>query len=143
MPDIRWKQRFENFEKAYNNFKLTLNALALKELENFSSNQNTGIIIYKMAIIQAYEMAFELSWKTVKDFLTEQGIKTNFPREVIKEAFAYEIIDDGEVWIKMLDDRNATSHTYDEEKANLVVDDIRNKYFYAIEQVFNYLKGEL
>jgi len=143
LPDIRWKQRFENFEKAYNNLKLTLNASALKELERLPLNQNTSNIIYKMAIIQAYEMAFELSWKTVKDFLNEQGIKTNFPREVIKEAFAYEIIEDGEAWIKMLDDRNATSHTYDEEKANLVVDEITTKYFYAIEQVFNYLKGKL
>ncbi|MDD3012363.1 MAG: HI0074 family nucleotidyltransferase substrate-binding subunit [Candidatus Gastranaerophilales bacterium] len=133
MDDIRWRQRFQNFDKAYNNFKLTLNALR--------ANQDN--IIYKMAIIQAYEMVFELSWNTMKDFLDIQGIKTNFPREVLKEAFAREIIEDGDIWIKMLDDRNLTAHAYDEEKANIVVNEIKDKYSLAIEQVYNYLKGNL
>jgi nucleotidyltransferase substrate binding protein (TIGR01987 family) len=133
MADIRWKQRFQNFEKAYNNFLLALNAL----------KQNQDNIIYKMAIIQAYEMVFELSWKTMKDFLDIQGIKTNFPREVLKEAFAHEIIENGDIWIKMLDDRNLTAHAYDEEKANIVVNEIKDNYSSAIEQVYNYLKGNL
>lgn len=133
MQDIRWKQRFQNFEKAYNNFLLALNAL----------KENQDSIIYKMAIIQSYEMVFELSWKTMKDYMYIQGIRTNFPREVIKEAFAGEIIDDGDTWIKMLDDRNLTAHTYDEEKANIIVNEIKDKYACAIEQVYNYLKGQL
>ena len=133
MNDIRWKQRFENFEKAYNNFKMVLNAL----------KQNEESFIHKIAAIKAYEMIFELSWKTLKDYLTEEGVIVNFPRDTIKEAFAFEIIDNGEVWIKMLDDRNLTSHTYDEQKANLVVNDIKNKYSPALEQAYNYLKGKL
>jgi nucleotidyltransferase substrate binding protein (TIGR01987 family) len=133
MQDIRWKQRFQNLEKAYSNFLLALSAL----------NENQDSIINKMAIIQAYEMVFELSWKTVKDFLDIQGIKVNFPREVIKEAFSYEIIDNGELWIKMLDDRNLTAHAYDEEKANIIVNEIKENYSSSIEQVFNYLKGKL
>jgi len=133
LQDIRRKQRFQNLEKAYSNFLLALNAL----------NENQDSIINKMAIIQAYEMVFELSWKTVKDFLDIQGIKVNFPREVIKEAFSYEIIDNGELWIKMLDDRNLTAHAYDEEKANIIVNEIKENYSSSIEQVFNYLKGKL
>ena len=133
MTDIRWQQRFENFEKAYNNFLIVIEAL--KE-----SPEN---IINKMAIIQAYEMVFELGWKTTKDFLIKQGVEVSFPREVIKEAFAYEIIDNGEIWIKMLDDRNLTVHTYDEAKANAVISDIKNIYFFEIEQLYNYLKGKL
>lgn len=132
MDDIRWKQRFQNLEKAYNNFTLTLNAL----------KENQDNIIYKMAIIQAYEMVFELSWKTMKDFLDIQGIKTNFPREVLKEAFSYEIIENGEIWIKMLDDRNLTAHAYDEVKANIIVNEITDNYASAIEQVYTYLKGK-
>jgi len=133
MVDIRWKQRFQNFEKAYGNFKLVLDAL----------NQNPDSIVNKMAIIQAYEMVFELGWKTMKDYLYSQGIETNFPREAIKEAFASEIIEDGEIWIKMLDDRNLTVHTYDEEKANIVVKEIKDNYFSAINQVFTYFKGKV
>jgi nucleotidyltransferase substrate binding protein (TIGR01987 family) len=131
--DIRWKQRFENFEKAYLNFLTVIEAL----------NEKPDNIINKMAIIQAYEMVFELGWKTAKDFLTEQGVEANFPREVIKEAFAYEIIDNGEIWIKMLEDRNLTVHTYDEVKANLIVSNIKKNYFFAIKQLYNYLKGKL
>lgn len=133
MQDIRWKQRFQNFEKAYNNFKYALDAL----------NADQDNIINKMATVQAYEMVFELGWKTTKDFLTEQGVEVNFPREVIKEAFAYEIIEKGEIWIKMLDDRNLTVHTYDEAKANAVIYDIKNKYFTVIEELYDYLKGKL
>jgi len=130
MIDIRWKQRFQNFEKAYDNFRLVL--------ESF--NQNPNSLVHKMAIIQAYEMVFELGWKTIKDYLYSQGIETNFPREAIKEAFAYEVIADGEIWIKMLEDRNLTVHTYDEEKANIVVNEIKENYFSAIAQVFTYFK---
>ncbi len=133
MTDIRWRQRFDNFEKANDNFLIVLEAL----------KENPENIINKMAIIQAYEMVFELGWKTARDFLTAQGVEVNFPRDVIKEAFAYEIIDNGEIWIKMLDDRNLTVHTYDEAKANAIVADIRNNYFYALEQLYNYLKGKL
>ncbi len=133
MEDIRWKQRFKNFERALNNLIMVLNAL--------KSNQES--FIYKMATIQAYEMVFELSWKVLKDFLTEKRVKVNFPRDIIKEAFAYEIIDNGEIWIKMLDDRNATVHTYDEQKANIVVNDIKERYFPELKQVYDYLKKEL
>lgn len=133
MEDIRWKQRFENFEKAFNNFIIVLDAL----------KDNQDSIINKMATIQAYEMTFELGWKTLKDFLTEKGVVVSFPKDTIKEAFAYEIIEDGEIWIKMLEDRNLTSHAYDEQKANQVINDIKNKYFHALLQVFIYLKSKL
>lgn len=133
MTDIRWKQRFENLKKAYSNFNLVL-----KELKG-----NKNSIVHKMAIIQTYKMVFELSWKTMKDFLSFRGISVDFPRDVIKEAFAYEIIEDGEVWIKMLDNRNLTAHVYDENKAELVIETIEKFYSPAITQVFNYLKGKI
>lgn len=133
MEDIRWKQRFENFEKALSNLKMVLDELK-KNQDNF---------IYKMATIQAYEMVFELSWKVLKDFLIEKRVNVNFPGDVIKEAFAYEITDNGEIWIKMLDERNSTVHTYNEEKANLVVNEIKDNYFPELKQVYIYLKGQL
>lgn len=133
MIDIRWKQRFENYAKAFTNLTIVLDAL----------KDNQDNIIYKMATVQAYEMTFELGWKTLKDFLTEKGVVANFPKDTIKEAFAYEIIEDGEIWIKMLEDRNLTSHTYDEQKANQVVYEITNNYFPALKQIYSYLKDKL
>src|SRR6266446_5122145 len=69
--------------------------------------------------IQAFEFTFELGWKTLKDFLEEKKVAVEFPRDVIKEAFGHQLIDDGETWMDMLDKRNLMSHTYDEIKSKL------------------------
>ncbi|MEI8390644.1 MAG: nucleotidyltransferase substrate binding protein [bacterium] len=132
MIDIRWKQRFENFEKAYNLLK---EGLDLK-IENLSNLEKEGVI-------QRFEYTFELGWKTLKDYLEYQGIKASMTRDTIKEAFAAKIIDNGQAWIDMLEDRNLTSHTYDETKTNEILEKINNFYFKELKQVYNYLKGHL
>ena len=73
----RWVQRFENFEKALVNFKDTINCIEKEGLNK----------IYTMALIQTYEIVFELAWKTLRDYLEYNGIKTDTPRETIKESF--------------------------------------------------------
>jgi nucleotidyltransferase substrate binding protein (TIGR01987 family) len=135
MTDIRWKQRFQNFEKAYNNLKTILDEL----------NIDKDSIINKMATIQAFEIVMELAWKTLKDYMDENYvlIKEVFPKTVIKEAFATNIIKNGEIWIDMLKDRNSTSHEYSEEKSNEIIEKIDNVYFNEIMQVYNYLKGKI
>ena len=135
MTDIRWKQRFENFERAYNNLKYTLDAL----------NTEHDNIINKMATIQAYEMAMELCWKVLKDYLEDSNVlfKEVTPNRVIKEAFAANIIEDGELWVDMLKDRNSTSHEYSEEKSNLIIDKINEIYFFELKKTYDYLKGKL
>lgn len=127
--DIRWKQRFSNFEKAFLHLRDALKKDDLSELE-------------KAGVIQIYEFTFELAWKTIKDFLDEKKVIVKYPRDAIKEGFQYEIIDDGEVWMDMLDKRNLMSHTYDEGTAQLAFDLIRSSYFIAIEQVFLRLREE-
>lgn len=91
--DIRWKQRFENFEKAY----FLLRDVFIEKQE-FSNLEKEGII-------QRFEFTFELAWKTVKDYLESSGvmIATITPKNVIKEAFAAKIIIDGKMWIDMLE----------------------------------------
>jgi len=135
MTDIRWKQRFENFERAYNNLKYALDAL----------NTDHENKINKMATIQAYEMAMELSWKVLKDYLEAGNVvfKEITPNNVIKEAFAANIIDNGELWVDMLKDRNSTSHEYNEEKSNLIVDKINEVYFAELKKTHDFLKGKL
>lgn len=70
------------------------------------------------ATIQRFEFTFELFWKFLKDFFQEQGIQLHYPKEVIQEAFKVGTINDEGLWLQMLEDRNMTSHTYDEELAN-------------------------
>lgn len=131
--DIRWQQRFNNLEQAHKNLIEMLDLLK-KEPSNKA---------YKLAVIQSYEMDIELAWKTLKDYLNYMGYKLQAPREVIKQAFAIEIIEDGEIWLKMLDDRNLTSYIYDESKAQEIIDSIVEVYFVKLDFIYNFLKGKL
>lgn len=131
--DIRWQQRFNNLENAHNNLIEMLDLL----------NKEPSNKAYKLAVIQSYKMDMELAWKTLKDYLNFLGYKLQAPREVIKQAFAIEIIADGEIWLQMLEDRNLTSHIYDEAKAQEVVDSIVKNYFVKLDYLYNFLKGEL
>ncbi|MFZ5805896.1 MAG: nucleotidyltransferase substrate binding protein [Verrucomicrobiota bacterium] len=128
--EIRWKQRFENFEKARSKFH--------KVLASFKKEPKNEI--YQIALVQAFKFTYELAWKTLKDYLRYGGIEANLPREVIKESFSKNIIQDGQTWIDMLEDRNLLAHIYDEAKALIAIEHIHQRYAQAIDQVFQYLK---
>ncbi len=96
----------------------------------------------KAGIIQAYEFTFELAWKTLKDYLDEKEVNVKYPRDVIKEAFRYEIIEDGELWLDMLQKRNLMAHTYQETHAEVAIQLIKESYFAAIEQLYVHFRGE-
>jgi len=129
--EIRWKQRYENFKKAYTNLDA-----AVSQFDSLS-------ILEKEGLIQRFEYTFELAWETLKDYLESQDVEVRFPREVIKEAFKYSLIDNGDVWMDMLEKRNLMSHTYDENRFNLAVNKIKNNYYDAISQVYRILGEKL
>ena len=131
--NIRWKQRFYNFEKAY---------LKLKEISKVLTHDISNEI-YQMALIKAFEFTYELGWKTTKDYLKYKGIDAKSPRDVIKEAFAIDIIKDGQAWIDMLEDRNLMAHTYDEYNAKLATKHILEEYIENIEQVYLFFKNSI
>ena len=126
--DIRWKQRFQNFEKAYLFLKKATELASLDDLQ-------------AAGLIQSFEFTFELSWKTLKDYMDEMGISLKFPREVIKQAFQSELIIDGELWLEMLEKRNELTHTYNEVQTKKAVAKIRERYFPALSQVYETLKN--
>ncbi len=131
--DIRWQQRFDNWQAVYGRLQDAVRA-------NAESPDN---VLIQMALIKAFEMTFELSWKTLKDYLKYNGIDVKLPREVIKQAFANDILIDGQAWIDMLEDRNLMAHTYDEARALLAVRHICQRYMAALEQLRTYLAGKL
>ena len=102
---IRFKQRMQNFEKAFSQFEKGVFIKNLSDLE-------------KQGLIKSFEYTSELAWKSLKDYLESQNVDVSFPREVIKQGFHYELIDDGEIWLEMLNNRNLLVHTYDETKAD-------------------------
>jgi nucleotidyltransferase substrate binding protein (TIGR01987 family) len=124
--DIRWKQRFENFDRG---FVLLREALE-REPETLSMLEKEGVI-------QRFEYTFELAWKTLKDYLEEGGLVISpiTPRQVIKEAFAAKVIPEGEVWVNMLDHRNLLSHTYDSSVFEQAVEAIARRYLPAMTQL--------
>ncbi|MBN1960395.1 MAG: nucleotidyltransferase substrate binding protein [Deltaproteobacteria bacterium] len=69
------------------------------------------------AVIQRFEFTFELAWKTIKLYLEFQNIEVRSPRDTLREALKLGLIDDGNVWSLLLEKRNLTSHTYDENLA--------------------------
>ncbi len=131
LKETRWKQRFNNLTRAYN------------QLKNANDRFDELSTLEKEGLVQRFEYTFELSWKTLKDFLESKGVVTQFPREAIKEAFASGVLAGGEAWIDMLDNRNLMSHTYQEDVFREVVDKIHRIYFPAITQLVEYLEKEL
>ncbi len=124
--DIRWKQRFENFDRG---FVLLREALERKP--------ETLSMLEKEGVIQRFEYTFELASNTLKDYLEEGGLLISpiTPRQVIKEAFAARVIPDGEVWVNMLDHRNLLSHTYDPAVFEQAVEAIAQRYLPAMTKL--------
>ncbi len=125
--DIRWKQRFRNFNKS---LELLENALKIEQPD----------VLQKAGIVQFFDMCCELSWKVMKDYLEEQGFtEIGTPRNAIKKSFEIGLIEDGHAWMDLLVDRNLSVHTYDEEKANSLDLLIHTKYI----KLFQHLKTSL
>ena len=91
--------------------------------------------------IKRFEFTFELSWKLAKVILEYHSIESSSPRLIIKEAFKFGLIKDGEGWIEMLEDRNKTSHIYDEKQALKVYDKIKNTHFKLLENFQKDIEG--
>ena len=125
--DIRWKQRFQNFERTL---------LLLKN----AAEKNTLSDLEKAGLIQIYEVTFELAWKMVKDYLEEKEVTVKFPKDTIKEGFAYELINDGDLWLDMLQKRNLMSHTYNETNAALAHKLIITEYYQELIPVYKKFK---
>ena len=127
--DVRWVQRFSNFERS---FLLLCEAL---KIESPSMVERAGLIHF-------FEMAFELSWKLLKDYEELEGFSPKTPREVIKQAFQAELVSDGHRWVNALQDRNLTSHTYNEKVAIEVEDRIRTQYFPLLKELYDLFKSK-
>lgn len=87
--------------------------------------------IARDATIKRFEFTFEVVWKTLKLFLEHQGHECNSPRSTIRKAFTEGLIatpEEADIWLRMLEDRNLTSHTYDEGLARRIYSGIVQEY---------------
>lgn len=120
--DIRWKQRFDNFQRAL--YQLTL-AIRLMEQRPLSDLEQQGLI-------QGFEFTHELAWNVLKDYLEMEGIQGLVgSRSTVREAFKRGLVSDGEAWMDMIEKRNISSHTYNQDVADTVAAAIRKQYYPA------------
>lgn len=119
-PDIRWKQRLENYSKALRQLE---SAVTLSRERDLSDLEEQGLI-------QAFEFSHELAWNVMKDYFLFQG-NSNITgsRDASREAFQVGLVSDGDGWMEMLKSRNQTSHTYNEDIASDIANKIKNRYF--------------
>lgn len=127
--NIRWIQRFANFQKAFSQLTKFIDKGELSELE-------------EQGLIKAFEYTFELAWTTLKDFLEYRGQSDIFgSRDAIRKAFQLNLVDDGEGWMDMLASRNRTSHAYNKETADQICQAVKNVYFSLFEQFDKKMDG--
>ena len=130
MEEIRWKQRFQNLRFAFGQL---CEFMEVGELNKFETQ----------GLVKCFEYTFELSWKTLKDFLDEEGFTDiKSPRDTIKQAFQSGYLIQGRLWLEALEKRNLMSHTYNEEIKNEVVGLIREKYFQMISELVGFFHGK-
>ena len=124
--DIRWQQRFSNYLKA------------LSLLEKFYDKGKDLSNMEEQGMIKAFEYTYELAWNTMKDFYENQG-ETGIQgsRDTFNLAFRRGLISDGEIWMQMLKDRNRTSHTYNEETADEISENILTYYYHQFVELKN------
>lgn len=114
----RLHEKYEQFEAAV--FRLR------EALEDYRSTPLSSV---RDGVIQRFEFCAELAWKTMREYLLDQGYtEINSPKAVIRQAFAYGMIEDADGWVRLMNDRNLTSHVYDERTAEEIFRRIETVY---------------
>ncbi len=131
--DIRWIQRLSNYSKALGQLSRFIEKKELNELE-------------KQGLIQAFEYTYELAWNTIKDYFQDQGeTGIHGSRDAFRLAFRRGLVENGQAWMDMIRSRTLTTHTYNQEVADAIADEVFNTYyaeFTLLEKTFNVLKNK-
>lgn len=129
--DIRWEQRFQNFEKAFFRLKESLEIVNPTDLE-------------RNGIVQRFEFTLELGWKTLKDYLQHEGLEFQLtPKGTFRQAQQSGLIDYGQVLIDALEVRNELAHDYDGDKFEKGEKSIRKVIFPALTSLHHFFKDQL
>lgn len=122
--DVRWKQRFQNYEKAFGRL--------VRAIEVVKATPDDDLL--QSGLVQTYEYTFELALKTLKDYLESKGYVLRSPRETIRQGFQSGFIANAEDWLQALADRNLIDHIYDDEVMARVLKDVFERYFFILQE---------
>ena len=125
IPDVRWRQRLQSFRKAFGQLSKAAATSAQRRLSELE----------QQGLIKAFECTHELAWNTLKDFLESRGTTNLYgSRDATREGFAKGLIEDGEAWMAMIQSRNRTSHTYNQDTVDEIANAILSGYVKEFEQ---------
>ena len=117
--DIRWEQRLANYSTALAQLTKAVELAGQRPLSDLE----------KQGLIQAFEFTHELAWNVMKDYFAFQGNQSiTGSRDAVRESFNKGLIADGEGWMEMIKSRNQSSHTYNQNVAEEIVDKIVARY---------------
>ncbi len=122
----RWQERYETFDRAFNQLRAAVAKPAYSELE-------------RAGLIQVFEYTFELAWKLMRDYCLENGYdELNSPRAAIQKGVLAELVSeaDGYEWLDALKQRNLLAHTYDEATSLTAETLIKQRYFPITERLW-------
>lgn len=130
-PDIRWKQRFSNFQRTFLRLDEAVRMEQLNELE-------------RNGLVQRFEFTLELAWKTMKDYLEHQGFDFKpSPKDTFRQAQQADYIDYAQALIDGLDIRNILSHDYDGHKFLEAEAQLRRETFPALHGLYRFFQQEI
>lgn len=119
----KFSMKLENFRKAVARLREAVDLS--KTLMNWSSEMVSSN---------------DSSSKTAREYLLLEGeTDSNSPKPVMRTAFRVGLIDDSENWARLLNDRNVTSHVYDDETADEIYQRIRTVYVGLFESLLEKL----
>lgn len=132
--DIRLNEKLSDFGKVLSRLK--------EAIDESKSNPLSSTL--KDGVIQRFEFCYEICWKLMKYYLESEGIQeAKSPKSTFREAFKIGIIENGEEWIDMLNDRNLTSHVCDEQVAVDIYEKILATYFEKMNDIYILLKSKV
>lgn len=109
--------------------------------EAIADYEKTPLDSVRDGAIQRFEFCTELAWKTVREYLVEQGYADiNSPKSVMKTAFSDGLLTNENGWLEILESRNITSHVYDEKTAETIFESIKNVYTPLFSELIETLK---
>ena len=128
--DIRWKQRLQNYNRALIQFNEAIELLHSRPLSNLE----------KQGLVQVFEFTHELAWKTLQDYFRYQGTSDLYgSRDVFRKALEVGLINDGAKWFESIQSRNLTSHVYDEQVVQDLINEISGVYAKQLNELNNTL----
>ena len=125
----RWRLRHENYVTAVANL---LEALAEIDTPAYT-------LLVRDGLIKRYEIAYELAWNLLKDYLDYEAVQGAVgSRSTIRLAINRGLVQNGNVWMDMVDSRNLAAHAYSGTIASDLVPTIRDRYFSELQKLADY-----